>query len=1150
MCCTTPSRASCLAPFRLLGRSVLTALALVAFTATALAQSTATGTIRGKVQNATNGAYMENVTVKLGDTNQQVLTNGYGEYVFRNVPDGEYTLRANYVGEPEQAMGITVVDGGTVTQDFTFRETAVTRRDKDGVIQLDPFTVNVERYQNARAIAIAEERNSINIKNVVSIEQFGEIPSGNVGEFVKFLPGVQIDYGSSNGNNQGYSENTANGVSVRGFGPEDTTILIDGLPVASTVPGNLTRQVGLDQLSINNAARVELIKVATPDMPANSAGGQVNLITRSAFEYAKPVYDASIFFNINSQYFDLEKTPGPVNKSSLKTSPGVNFSASYPFSKTFGVSVSGTVQQEFSQNYRAQPIWNNTWNASFNNPTSVANATGQRASIANPVLTRYQVTDAPTLTDKKSANFKVDWKPTPNQTLRANVQYSTYETAEAQRRLDFRPTIAAGADWNEFQSIGTTANSTTAMTLTTRDRIGDTVSGQLQYEANLLGWRIAAAGSISTSKSDLVDEQNGHYSGLDLNLNPSRVALYLGENGIPYHVETYWRASGTNTTSTLKDYTQIANWSVADAKAFSGEAHNEQTISLYKIDISRPLDFLPFLRSNPMTFSFGARRDEEENKKSGRGTGYRQVLRTGSSFVTADIIDDHYTNISPGYGLRPQQWASTYKLYELNQANNLFEEPVDGAEAISNYTSYVNQQKDLKETIDAAYAMLSGSFFNNRLTFLVGARQERRARVGRTPFTDNEWNFVKNPDGSTYVDAANPAGITTNNAAGILFANTPAGIALRSTLTSAGVSFPTTPLGSVTTSLASKKLQLQPLREVNQKVTGDPSFSYNLAYKLTKKIDLKASFSRSFKQQPLESGSNTPTGVISGNALSINEYTPDEQDDNNGAKGQIVIANPGLKPENSLNWDFEVAYYTDSGGKLTLSYYTKDVKNATQSFTTYSDSPQFAEILGAFGVDPAEYDGWRAQTSANSSVVQKTSGWELFVSQDFGVLGNWGRRFSAFASVAFTDFPPPAPPVPFEITHPDGTTTSITPTITLIQLRADRFGGAGLQYSGNRLTVQVRGTYRNENQVPGTSATLLNDGTQMRRMQPAETRVDINASYMINKTYSVFVSARDVFNGQRDEVWKHSAGLLPDWASLHDRKKFGTAWTVGVKGHW
>ncbi len=1127
------------------------ALALVlsvAFTS-AIAQETATGTVRGKVQNASNGKYLENALVTVAGTNQQVRTNSFGDYEIKNLPAGEVSLRASYVGEPDLTTTVTVAAGEVANKDFTFRETAATKRADDGTIILDPFVVSAERYRNAQAVALAEERNSINIKNVVSIDQFGAIPSGNVGEFVKFMPGVMIDYGASNGNNQGYSENAANGVSVRGFGPEDTTILIDGLPVASTLPGSLTRQTGLDQLSINNAARVELIKVATPDMPANSIGGQVNLVTRTAFEYPKPTYTAKVFFNISSMNPDLGKTPGPTNKDTFKTSPGFEASVNLPVNDRFGISVSGNWAQEYSQSYRAQPTWNNSWASNYN-AGAFTNAAGQASSLSNPVLTRYQITDSPAMTERQSANFKVDWKPTPNQTIRANVQYSTYETAEAQRRLDFRPAIANGIVWDGTQVVGNNANSTTAMSITTRDRIGDTVSAQLKYDATFFGFKIGAAGSISKSVSDFVDEENGHFSGVDLNLNPGRVALYGLNQGIPSSAETF-----TRTTALPLSYTVLSNWALDGTTAKSGESHNETEKSLYKVDVSRPLDFLPFLGNNTLSISAGYRYDDESNLKSGRGTGYRQILRPGAAYTVADILDTNYIGQSPGFGLAPQQWASTYKLYEINQAKDIFYVP-DFDETtntrVENYNSFVGQQKDLKESTDAWYGMLSGRFFSNRLSFVGGLRQESRKRVGRTSYTDNKWNYVKNKDGSIYTNATYTNGVRMDQSTSDLFATTAAGSSLRSALSAAGISFPTTPYGSPTSGvrdLAARMLQYQPLRPINTSQDGDPSYSLSTAFQLTKKIDLKAAYSRSFGLPDFEAG---PTnGLLSAaTSFTITEYTATEQLTQNGALGQIQVANPNLKPEVSNNWDFEASYHTDHGGKFTLSYYTKEVTDQVQNYTTYSysDPATFSAVMGALGLDPTEFDGWRVITSTNSSTIQKTDGWEAEIRQDLGFLGTWGRRVSGFVSYSWRDFPPVETPVPVTFNAPDGSTVTFTPAVSTVTLRSNKSGGAGIQYSGNRLTAQIRGTYRNDNETDGR-VTLAN-GNFLRRFQPAETRIDVNVNYALSKTYSLFLSGRDVFNGERDVVWRDDQGLLADYSTISDRKRFGVAWTVGVSGNW
>ena len=54
-------------------------------------------------------------------------------------------------------------------------------------------------------------------------------------------------------------------------------------------------------------------------------------------------------------------------------------------------------------------------------------------------------------------------------------------------------------------------------------------------------------------------------------------------------------------------------------------------------------------------------------------------------------------------------------------------------------------------------------------------------------------------------------------------------------------------------------------------------------------------------------------------------------------------------------------------------------------------------------------------------------------------------------------------------------------------------------------------------------------------------------SYLLTKNFSLFLSGRDVFKGERDVVWRDDHGSeVADFASLFDRKKFGVSWTVGI----
>jgi iron complex outermembrane receptor protein len=1120
---------------------------------TAIAQTAESGSLRGRVLNAANGMYLGNARVTVEGTNIETFTNQFGEYTVSNVPAGTVTIRVTYTGQTPQTAAVTIAAGQEATHNVSFNTEQSTTAD-DGTLVLNEFTVAANRFRSAQELAVNEQRNAVNIKNVISVDQFGDIPSGNVGELVKFLPGVQLDYGSFGGNNQGYSDNEASGISVRGFGPEDTAILIDGMPVTNATPGNLTRQVALDQLSINNASRVELIKVPTPDMPANSIGGQVNLITKTAFEQARPSYSGRIFFNANSLNASLKKTPGPVKDKTFKTTPGLEASVTVPFSSKFGISFTASGYDDANQAYRAAPVWARSGNGT--------NAQGA-ISISNPILNRYQITDTSSYVEHRSSNLRLDWKPTPHQTLRTNVQYSTYDSQEGQRRLDFRPTIAAGADWGATYTTGTTANSTTDMTVTTRDKEGDTRSAQAQYQYKRGGWAIDLAGNISISESSYNDRKNGHFSELALKLNPGQVRFNsIVDGGVVNSITTMNRVSNGGG---VRDYTVLSNYGFDGTIAKSGEAETEVTNKLFKADIERDLSFLPFLRGNSLSLKVGARRDSEKNEKSGLGTGYAEILRTGASYTVADILDTYYLGQDLGFGLGPQQWGSTYRLFELNQANDLFYAPT-GPEStntqVNNYNSWVNQQKAITETKDAYYAMLSGRFFSNRLSIIAGARQENAKREGRSAYTDNKWNYLRRADGSVWSNSTYASGVIIDQGNGTIDVNgnwvppatgTPnrpifdsgaAGIALRAVLAADGVAIPK-PLHPSNTHLSSRMLQLQPNRYVHAKIEGDPSFSFNTSYKLTDKIDLKAAWSQTFGLPKLEDGA---TGLVSGNnTFTLTDYTETERLNNNGYGGVFSIANPYLLPSESKNWDFAVSYYTDSGGQFTVSYWRKSVTNQPMTFVTDANSPQFDELITAMGFDPNTYRDYFIRTATNGETKQKTSGWEFEVRHDFGFLGRWGRNVGAFASYAINELGQPEVPRPYVIMSPSGPVTQ-TPTAGTITQRSTQSGGAGIQYSGTRFSAQIRGVYRNENEVARTDLGLLPDGQRnyLRRYQPSETRIDVSLGYVINKNFSLFLSGRDVFNASRKQTLKDDFGLYPSYADLFDYREFGVIWTAGV----
>ena len=236
-------RASLLNPMLMIGRLTATCL-LLGLTLTASAQTAqGTGTIEGRVLNVGNNRYLNNAKVTLEGTSVTTSTNEFGEFRINNVPAGEATVRTVYTGLDESVSRVTVLAGQVAT--LNVEMTSVARYGADKAVVLDTFTVSGEREFEGDALATNEQRYAPNVKVVMSSDSFGTINEGNPGEFLKYLPGITVDYVAAD----------VRTVSVRGFAPQFTNVYWDGMRMTSSASGSSNRIFEFEQVSINNTSR-------------------------------------------------------------------------------------------------------------------------------------------------------------------------------------------------------------------------------------------------------------------------------------------------------------------------------------------------------------------------------------------------------------------------------------------------------------------------------------------------------------------------------------------------------------------------------------------------------------------------------------------------------------------------------------------------------------------------------------------------------------------------------------------------------------------------------------------------------------------------------------------------------------------------------
>lgn len=246
---------------RRLARSLflLLGLLVVALVPHLRAAADATGGVTGVVSNTATGNLLEGARVEIPALGLSVLTDNTGRYVLSGVPAGSHELVVAYTGLDSARQAVTVAGGQRAVRNFDLTT---------AIYQLQEFRVTGER--EGSAASITRQRNSPNVRNVVALDAFGNLPNDSTGELLIRLPGITGSYDD---------EGNVTGVSIRGAVPGFNTVSVDGNQQASA--GGFGRDFRTHNISGALFDEIEVTKSPTPDMPADSLGGSVNLKTRS-----------------------------------------------------------------------------------------------------------------------------------------------------------------------------------------------------------------------------------------------------------------------------------------------------------------------------------------------------------------------------------------------------------------------------------------------------------------------------------------------------------------------------------------------------------------------------------------------------------------------------------------------------------------------------------------------------------------------------------------------------------------------------------------------------------------------------------------------------------------------------------------------------
>ena len=717
----------CASVFRFLF-SLLLAAAGVLAPAALSAQSAAFGTIEGRVLNARNGEYVASARITVEGAALETLTEADGTFRLSRVPVGAARVTVFYTGLLPRTTAITVVAEQTARLDVTLggTDSAV----EGAVVKLDEFRVASSREMDASALAINEQRFASSIKNVLSTEEFGNVAEGNVAEFLKFLPGVTIDYTGGN----------ARDISINGVPSNNVPVTLDGFSIASA-PGNATgRSVASDMISINNLSRIEVSYSPTPESQGSALAGSVNMVPRSSFERVKPLLNASVYVITRDNARDLKKVPGPKPSATRNVHPGFDFAYVAPVNKSFGYTLSAGTSTNYSPQDNSQ---NNAWRGVG---TATNGTTFPHTTPGNPYLTGYQVQDAPKVTTRRSIGASIDYKFTPHDRVTFGFQYSSFDGQYIVSSANFNLGSVRVGDFTTTATQGGAGAGILQSVHQERNRFNRTRMPTIVWRHDGPVWKADAGLGYSLQDDGNPDTEQGYFRNVTMQrsnvtiafkdmfyLRPREITVRDGPTGAlvdPFVLSSYSLVSATTQVDTNIDRQKTAYGSL-------------------RRDFFAPIPFT-------LKTGFDVRQTIRDNRGGTLTTNYvgpdgrGSLVPLGNDDSPVPFYDPIYSQRIMPFGFPQLETPSNRKIYEYSVAN-----PTQFTRnENTNYRALVSASRHSEEIISSLYVRGDVSLLSNRLKLVSGVRAEQTNAQGEGSLSDPTRNYQRNASGQILRNAA------------------------------------------------------------------------------------------------------------------------------------------------------------------------------------------------------------------------------------------------------------------------------------------------------------------------------------------------------------------------------------------------------------
>jgi len=384
--------------------------------------------------------------------------------------------------------------------------------EEGNVAEKEVEVIEIKGIRGALGRALDTKREAGGVVDSISAEDIGKFPDTNLAESLQRITGVSIDRSGGEGQK----------ITVRGFGPQFNTVLVNGRQQASEDPG---RDFSFDTLAAEMVRSLDVHKTSTATLQSGGIGSTINVETAKPFAISGFKLAGSI--------------KGIYDGNSEETSPQASLLVSNTFNDdTFGALLAVSYLERETRFNRAQ---SGGWreNSSFTRGTPMT----ESGDVYQGNVFIPQNFDSLVTTENRertNANLVLQYAPRDNLIITADALYSDFDVHSdttsyghwfTSDNVENVVVDANGTVTDMYQQVGLA----TDFHAKKADRLTDSLSIGLNFDWDVND-NLNMKFDISNSNAKR-EANNGRGGSLALLGYANRVQWNLDDNILPYYTD-------------------------------------------------------------------------------------------------------------------------------------------------------------------------------------------------------------------------------------------------------------------------------------------------------------------------------------------------------------------------------------------------------------------------------------------------------------------------------------------------------------------------------------------------------------------------------------------------------------------------------------